>query len=190
MGQSAAELRREIARTRGEMSRDLDAIGDRVSPRRMAERRLGRTRNWMVMSRERIFGAAEDARDRAGDQAHGLAQTVGHAPSQVGGQVTGQTRGNPMLAGGVAFGLGFLASMLFDATEQEEELARRAEDQLEPIKEQLGQAAGEIGSTVSDAGREAATHLKEDASVRAHDVTETAKEQTQQTTAAATGRKR
>lgn len=187
MGQSAAELRQEIAETRGEMSRDLDAIGDRVSPRRMAERRLGRTRRWVTTSRERVFGAAEDVRYRAGDQAHGVAgtvsETVGNAPDQL----RAQTRGNPMVAGGVAFGLGFLASLLFEPTEQEEELVRRAEDQIEPIKEELGQMASEVGSTVADAGREAASHLKDDASGRAQSVGEVAREQSQQATAAARG---
>ena len=42
MGQSAEELRYEIADTRAELGQTLDAIGDRVSPGRMIERRKNR----------------------------------------------------------------------------------------------------------------------------------------------------
>ena len=39
MGQSADELRHDIEATRGQLGETLDAIGDRVSPGRMIERR-------------------------------------------------------------------------------------------------------------------------------------------------------
>ena len=38
MGQTADELRSQIDEQRRDVSRDLEAIGDRVSPRRMAVR--------------------------------------------------------------------------------------------------------------------------------------------------------
>ena len=39
MGQTAEDLRTQLAEQRGDISRDLEAIGDRVSPGRMMERR-------------------------------------------------------------------------------------------------------------------------------------------------------
>ena len=45
MGQDAEELRREIEASRAEMSNTLDAIGDRVSPGRVIERRKNRMKN-------------------------------------------------------------------------------------------------------------------------------------------------
>jgi hypothetical protein len=56
VGQSPEELRREIEQTRAELSQDLDAIGDRVSPGRMVERRRNRMRNGVSSLRERVMG--------------------------------------------------------------------------------------------------------------------------------------
>jgi len=199
MGQSAEELRREIEDTRMSMTRDLDAIGDRVSPRRMAERRWARTRLWFGNARESVFGGAYDMRygvsDRAqsmsesmGDTAHavgervqGMAETVGNAPHMA----ADRARGNPMVAGGVAFGLGFLASMVFGSTEAEQDavgrLAEKAQPLTEPLKEQLGEAASQLTDTVKEMGSQAASDLKDDASQRAQEVKGTAQGAAQQT---------
>ena len=56
MGQSPEELRREIEQTRMGMSENLDAIGDRVSPGRIVERRTNRVRNSVTSLRERVMG--------------------------------------------------------------------------------------------------------------------------------------
>ena len=45
MGQSAEELRRDIEQTRNGLGNTMEAIGDRVSPSRMMERRKNRFRN-------------------------------------------------------------------------------------------------------------------------------------------------
>ena len=44
MGQSAEELRREIEETRDNLTGTVDAIGDRVSPGRIVERKTNRAR--------------------------------------------------------------------------------------------------------------------------------------------------
>ena len=42
MGQNADQLKREIADTRNDLGNTLDAIGDRVSPSRVIQRRKNR----------------------------------------------------------------------------------------------------------------------------------------------------
>ena len=64
MGQTAEELRaqqlrEEIAQGRSELSGTLDAIGDRVSPRRIAERRVNRIFGVFGTVRERVMGTAK-----------------------------------------------------------------------------------------------------------------------------------
>ena len=57
MGQDADELRRDIERTRVDLGGTLDAIGDRVSPSRMVERRTNRMRETVRSIHRRITEA-------------------------------------------------------------------------------------------------------------------------------------
>lgn len=174
MGQSTEELRRDIEDTRASMSRDLDAIGDRVSPRRMAERKVARTRNWMGSVKERVFGAGEHLSDSVGSRAEHAKDAVTHVPDMA----ASRTHGSPVAAGAVAFGIGFLASMAFGATEAEQRAVGKLEDEaegvIEPMKEQLSEAAHEVAGTVKERGVELAGELKDDARERAGTVKEQA----------------
>src|SRR5215211_3078347 len=190
MGESATELRRDIEDTRVDLTRDVDAIGDRISPRRMAQRRVNRTRDWMSQTRDRVFGSIGDATSSATGRMGDATSRVSDAGSTVGSTIASapqvarrQTRGNPMVAGAVAFGAGFLAAVIFGPTETEEQAVRavgeRAGDGFEPVKQGLSEAAQEVTSTVKEAGSQAAQELKQEATVRAQDVKETARDASQ-----------
>jgi len=60
MGQSAEELRRDIERTREGLGDTLDAIGDRVSPGRIMERKKNRVTTGLRTARERVMGTVTD----------------------------------------------------------------------------------------------------------------------------------
>lgn len=174
MGQSTEELRRDIEDTRASMSRDLDAIGDRVSPRRMAERKVARTRNWMGTMKDRVMGVGEHMSGSVGERAEHARDAVAHAPDMV----TTRAQGSPVAAGAVAFGIGFLASMAFGATDAEQRAVGKLEDEaqplIEPVKEQLSSAAHEVAGTVKERGAELAGELKDDARDRVDTVKEQA----------------
>jgi hypothetical protein len=53
MGQSPEELKQDIESTRADLGETLDAIGDRVSPGRVIERRKNRTRQRLTGLRDR-----------------------------------------------------------------------------------------------------------------------------------------
>ncbi len=101
MGQSAAELRREIEDTRGDLGETLDAIGDRVSPARMIERRKNRMSEGARLVRERVMGTADHAGQAAGDVAGDAIDTLKSAPeasaSADPGQPAGRGRGGVRL---------------------------------------------------------------------------------------------
>ena len=120
MGQSAEELRYEIADTRAELGQTLDAIGDRVSPGRMIERRKNRFVVGMRSAKDRIMGTASDAShavtDRVQGVGDGITDTAGSAVETVRGAPEAarqQAQGNPMMVGAVAFGIGFLVAAAF-----------------------------------------------------------------------------
>ena len=65
MGQSTTEVRRDIERTRDDMSDTIDAIADRTSPRRIVGRRRERMAEGWRSVRHRVMGKAEGARETA-----------------------------------------------------------------------------------------------------------------------------
>jgi ElaB/YqjD/DUF883 family membrane-anchored ribosome-binding protein len=213
-----AAIRRDIDRTRGDMEYTLDAINDRVNPRRIRERRTNRLRRRWYSLRDSVMGSgssgysssyaygydddygdergsglrdrAGDARDtlssrtgdaretissRAGDAREAVGERVGQARqamSDAPDRVQQQTRGNPLTAGMIAFGVGALIGSALPDSDAERRAARAAADRVDvdSAKERLTEAAREVQSGVQDKAREAAEDLKGSARGAAQDV--------------------
>jgi hypothetical protein len=190
------QIRSEIDRTQRELSADVDALTEKLSPPRMVERRVRRTRTAMTNMKDRIMGSTSDAYQTAGSASSGARESVSARASAARGTVAGtassaretvadtassavdtarsapdmvrqRTEGNPLAAGLIAFGAGWLLSSLLPASEPEQRVASQVKDfaaeQGRPVAEQLGQA-----------GQEVAQELKESAQQRAEAVRETA----------------
>ena len=105
---SAEELRYEIADTRAELGQTLDAIGDRVSPGRMIERRKNRFVVGMRSARTASLNGVRRRRrrDRPGP---GVGRDLPTRPVQrstrcvVPRTARPRAQGSPMLAGAVAW---------------------------------------------------------------------------------------
>jgi len=175
MGQSAEELRRDIAGTRQDLGETLDAIGDRVSPGRMIERRKNRISNGVQSVKERIMGTAQDAADAVATRARDTADLV------TGGPDAGrrQTAGAPLAAGGVAFGVGFLVAAAFPPTRTEERAAEQVLEKVEPVKEQLVEAGQQVADHIREAAPEAVDQVKEAAARSGQEIADTARDATQ-----------
>ena len=163
----------------------MDALTEKISPPRIVERRVRRTRVAMTNVKDRIMGSTSDAyqtagsatsgmgervsarasaaRDTAADVASSAADTVRSAPDTVRRRATG----NPIAAGLVAFGAGWLLSSLLPASEPEQQVATQVKDfaaeQGRPVARQLGEA-----------GQQVAGELRESAQQRAEAVRQTA----------------
>jgi hypothetical protein len=78
--------------------------------------------------------------------------------------VVRQTQGNPLAAGLIAFGVGWLVSSLLPATQKEQELAQHAETALRENKDALlapaKEAAQEMGEQLKPAAQEAVESVK------------------------------
>jgi len=61
-----------------------------------------------------------------------------------------QAQGNPLAAGVVAFGLGWLVSSLLPASQKEQQVAYKVKDQAQPAVQAVGQKAGEVLGEVKD----------------------------------------
>jgi len=150
------EIRAQIAQTRAELSSDVDELGDKVSPSQIAKRQAGRIRGSAMNVRNHIMGAAESGTSSAGNALSSAQEAVTGAP----GQVKQQTRGNPMAAGAIAFGLGVLVSSLFPASEPEAQAAAAVKEQAQPLVDQVTGAAKEAAGNLQEPAQQALESVK------------------------------
>lgn len=153
------QIRRDIERTRGELSNDVNALGDKVNPGSIARRQVGRVRGAATVVKDSVMGSAAEAADQTQHAAAAVGDTVSEAPSMV----AERAKGSPVAAGLIAFGLGLLASSLIPASRAEQRVAQTVKDTTEPVLDELTdvaketaqhlqqQALGEVKSTASDA---------------------------------------
>lgn len=221
------QIRREIERTQGRLSSDVDALAEKVTPGRIVERRVDRVRAAASRWKDSVMGSdqhsgypahattgtygggsgtygggyggetygggsggglREGAQHAAGtlsDTASSAGQAVSGAASSAGSAVSGaassaadavsqapqvlrrQTRGNPLAAGVIAFGAGWLISSLLPATQREQQLAMQAKDRAgelaQPVTDAAKQVAAEVKDNLQQPAQQAVAQVKETA---------------------------
>ncbi|WP_122260778.1 DUF3618 domain-containing protein [Ornithinimicrobium cerasi] len=199
-------LRRQIEQTRSDLSRNVDALGEAASPgniaRRQAEKVGDSVRGAGHSLKEKVMGssdpydtepgltgrtseAASAVGSKVGDVAGSARDAVASTPSAV----KQQARGNPLAAGLVALGAGWLLGSLLPGSEKERELAVAAKEQVRDsglaeevsaaaknVVEEIKPQAQEAMDKVRTSAAEGAEHVKEDAASTAPDVKSSAQE--------------
>jgi len=164
MGEDAEGLKRDIEGTRGELTRDVDALADKVSPSRIVGRGMERTRGRLSNVRDRVMGTAQDAAGSVEEGASSVGETVTGSASDAAGIVKEKTQGNPLAAGLIAFGAGWLVSSLLPASQKEAELASKAVDTAkehgQPLAREAADVGGEIGQGMKSRAQEAIESVK------------------------------
>lgn len=237
MARSTDEVRRDIEQTRDELGNTLEAIGDKVAPKKAVRRAKWKAQDKVEDVKDRVSPArlarrgtdnvlhrlhdvrlsimgsddegdeevtqsngstrtrtgnrtralqesTSDARERASDatgRAGEAASTVVEKAKMAPETVARTAKGNPLVAGLVVFGGGYLVASRLRPTDRERTLAERAKERLEPVKQQALEAgrnmADEIKS-VAEGGIGAATvrAVRSEVRQRAADAAETVKE--------------
>ena len=186
MGQTAEELRDRLESQRDELGRDLDAIGDRVSPGRIVDRRRAAVRDSFGRARNAVMGTADTAVSSTTDRVKGAASSVGDAASAAPRAIASGTQGNPFAAGMIAFGAGALLGSLLPTTEPEQRAARKVQPSLEAAASEAGGQAQQIADTMKDHAGDAAHRLQETTQSAADDVKADARAAVEDTKSAAT----
>jgi hypothetical protein len=186
-------IRRQIEDTRRELSYDVDALNEKVNPSRVMDRRVTAAKGRITNLKDKVMGSAHDTTSSAQGMASNAAGSVQGAASNAAGTVQGaasnaagtvqsaassavgavqqapdtivrQAQGNPLAAGLIAFGAGWLVSSLLPATQKEQQLAQQAESALREHKDMLiepaKQAAQEIGDQLKPAAQQAVEEVK------------------------------
>jgi uncharacterized protein YjbJ (UPF0337 family) len=180
-------LRAEIARTRAELSDNVDALTETANPKAIANRQVNKVKSAARGVREHLMGAPDDAgtlgdradavknrasdavgsvQDRASDavgsvqdQASGALDTISDAPRQV----RSKARGNPLAAGLIAFGIGYLISSAIPSSEKEQDAASRLQDKAAPLTDKLREAASDVADGLREPAQEAVASIKDTA---------------------------
>jgi Protein of unknown function (DUF3618) len=201
-------IRRQIEDTRRELSYDVDALNEKVNPARVVDRRVTAAKGRITNLKEKVMGSAHDTTSHAHGVASNAAGSVQGAASNAAGTVQSaassaadsvqhaassavgavqqapdtivrQAQGNPLAAGLIAFGVGWLVSSLLPASEKERELAQQAETAVREHKDALlepaKQAAQEIGDQLKPAAQQAVESVKTTAQDAATTVAEEGK---------------
>jgi uncharacterized protein DUF3618 len=175
-------IRRQIEDTRRELSYDVDALNEKVNPARVVDRRVTAAKGRITNLKEKVMGSAQDttssaqgmasnaagsvqgAASSAVDTVQGAASSAADAVQQAPQVLKQQAQGNPLAAGLIAFGVGWLVSSLIPASQKETELAQQAESAVREHKDALlepaKQAAQEIGEQLKPAAQDAVESVK------------------------------
>jgi len=182
MANDPDQLRQDIEGTRTALSADVDALVEKVNPHRVVERRLDEARGTATRWKDRIMGTASDrtalVREKVGSAASGVAEgaadvrdsatsltssaadRVRSAP----GVVRQGAEGNPLAAGLVAFGVGWLLSSLLPATRRERQVVDQAKEvvreRAEPVGEKLGQVVNQLKDDLRDPAQQAVESVR------------------------------
>lgn len=213
MAQDTDQLRARLDEQRAGISGTVEQIENRIMPGRIMARRRDRVRRTLTDWKDAVlgndepqyawdtfgtsqyaasqYGSPQNGHDgvaqRAGDAASSVVQSARDGVNGAPDMMRRQARGNPMAAGAIALGAGWLIGSLMPKSEQEQIVARRIEPALanaaSMVKEEGQALAGDLQEPVRDAidhvkqaGTDAATELKDDALEAAGTVREHATE--------------
>lgn len=191
-------LRAEIARTRAELSDNVDTLTETANPKNIADRQVTKVKSAAQGVREHLMGAPDDpydsgtlgekadaVKDKVGDAQDRAAGTINRVGDRVGDapqQVRRKARGNPLAAGLIAFGIGYLISGAIPTSAKEQDAASRLQEKAAPLKDKISEAANEVGERLREPAQQAATAVKDaatDAAANVKDQGATAKDDLQ-----------
>ena len=175
-------LRAEIEQTRANLSQNVNALGEAVQPSNIAKRQVSKVTGAATGIKDKVMGSAESTTSSFGDRASGVGNTV----SGVGGSVSdsmsnagqtakAQTQGNPMAAGLIALGAGWLLGSLLPASDKERQAAAAVKEQATPLVGQAQEMAKEVAKETAEELKEPAMSAAESVKGTAQQAAETVK---------------
>jgi hypothetical protein len=190
-------IRRQIEDTRRELSYDVDALNEKVNPARVVDRRMTAAKGRVARVKEKVMGSAhettyrtqgmasnatgsvQNAASSAADTVQGAAHSAAETVQQTPDMIVRQTQGNPLAAGLIAFGVGWLVSSLLPATEKERQLAQQAETAVKENKDALLAPAKQVAQEIGDELKPAAQQAAQEVKATAQDAAQTVKDEGQ-----------
>lgn len=164
--QNPDEIRADIERTRQDLSTNVDAVTEKVSPSKVAQRQTERVRSTLGGWKDQVMGSADDAGDSAASTAQHAAEAAQRAPHQA----RRKAEGNPLAAGLIALGAGWLLASLLPPSEAEKQAAAKVKDQAQPLAEEAKSQARSMAEDLKGPAQESAQRVQDSAAQSAETV--------------------
>lgn len=160
MSNDPDQIRAEIERTRRNLSSNVDALTEQVKPGNVARRQGQKVAGAVSGLKDRVMGVADDVvstgRDQAGSVVGGAQQAVAGAP----GMARQRAQGNPMAAGLIALGAGWLLGSLLPSSAQERQASTALKEKAQPLADEVQALAREAGENLRPQVEEAVETVK------------------------------
>ena len=194
MNSNSEQIKADIEVTRADLSRNVDALAETVRPGNVAARQKDKITSAVFGAKEKASSAVFGAKDAVMDSASEIQSASGEALQSTGEVITSApqaarqgAQGNPLAAGLIAVGVGWLAGSLLPATRIERQAADTLKDKAAPLvaevsdmakesAQNLQEPAKEAVAEVKAAGVDAVEVVKEEGGSSVSDVVDTAKE--------------
>jgi ElaB/YqjD/DUF883 family membrane-anchored ribosome-binding protein len=181
-GQSPEEIEREIQRTRARMGRDIDALGEKLSPQNLKQQ----------------------AKDAVAEKAQDMVSNAGQQARRTGSRLVEFVRENPLPVAAVGLGVTWLFTLRTRSevsgdrmarfaytgperrTDGHTSLGRRLADRTARVREKVSGAAAEVSERAGDLA-DRAGDVVDRVQERAGDLSSTAKRRVQEQTQRARG---
>ncbi|MDF2966466.1 MAG: hypothetical protein K0Q93_244 [Nocardioidaceae bacterium] len=154
-------IRRDIEQTRQSLSQDVDVLNEKVNPRYAVQRRKEAAASSLTRAKDKVMGSVPSSPSMSSGGgtgsggSGGTARAMGDRLSSAPDMARSQAQGNPLAAGLIAFGVGWLASSLLPSSQAEQQAARavqeRASDLAQPAKEMAQDAASQLQGSAQQA---------------------------------------
>ena len=144
------EIREEIERTRSDLSSNVNALADSVNPAHVAGRQVDKVKG-------AVFGVKDKVMGGGGSDGESTMSSAQSAVSGAPAQLSAQARGNPLVAGLIAFGVGLLAGSLLPTSAAEQQAATKVKDAATPV---LSDAAKEVSANLKEPAQQAVDAVK------------------------------
>ena len=169
------ELRTEIEQTRANLSQNVNALGEAVTPGAIARRQVDKVKGAGVGVKDKIMGSADDARSSVSGSASGLGDSAGSMAGNAQQSARRKTQGNPLAAGLIALGAGWLVGSLLPASEKERQAAAAVKEKAQPVVSEAQSLAKDAAQNLQQPAQDAVDSVK----ATAQDAAETVKSEGQ-----------
>lgn len=163
------QLRSEIEATRSDLSANVNALADSVRPGNVARRQVDRVTDKVAGLKDSVMGSDHQGPSK-------VDELKGQASSAPAAAVRG-TRGNPLAAGLIALGAGWLVGSLLPATNAEQKAAQAVKEKAQPLTDEVTDAAKSVAADLKEPAQQAAEQVKASAT----DAASTVKDEAQST---------
>jgi gas vesicle protein len=152
-------IRADIEETRRELSGNVDALADKVTPSKIAHREAEKVKSKFRSLSDRVMGAADSGSSSVGDAASSVGDTVSDSARTV----VDKAQGNPLAVGLIAFGVGWLAASLIPASQKEKDMAAGVKEAAQPLLHEAAEAAKQVADDLREPAMDAAQAVKDSA---------------------------